>query len=317
MASTFTPNLAVERPANGDYVGTWDVPVNNNMTTFDLAVGTIQTISLAAGSVTLSTAQARSAFLIFSGNLVANVTVTIPGLSSSPGTLISGKSYTIQNQCGNSSAFSVTIATTVAGSFQVGAPPYEPIDIIVEGTGSAENGSIKFRNLERVGTYWDYAGSSVPTWLSNCTRAPYLNCDGTVFSSAAYPALTVILGGTTLPDTRGRSRATLNQGTGRITTAGSAIDGNTIFSAGGLETMTIGASNMAPHSHDPFAAASSNPGFLNNGAVGVGVVGGGPVGVYQTNQFSSGSIANSTGVSDPTNNMPPTYIGGLTFIRAA
>ena len=318
MASTFTPNLGVERPANGDYTGTWDVPVNSNMTTFDLAVGTLQQISLAAGSVTLSTAQARSAFLVFNGNLVANVTVTIPGLSSSPGTLISGKSYTVQNQCGNSSAFSVTLATTVAGSWQVGAPPYEPFDIIIEGTNSAQPGYIKFRNLGRIGSYWDYAGSSVPAWVTNCTQPPYLNCDGTAFSSATYPALTVILGGTTLPDARGRSRFALDQATTRLTSAVSGLSPNTVGSGGGDQLLQAHAHGVTDPGH------THSLGIYYYSAV---QGGGGAPGVVNvitagsTTNFTTASavtgISINSGWSGAAQNIPPAYIGGLTLIRAA
>lgn len=39
--------------------------------------------------------------------------------------------------------------------------------------------------------------------------APFLQCDGSAFTSSTYPALTRILGGATLPDVRGRVRADL------------------------------------------------------------------------------------------------------------
>jgi Phage Tail Collar Domain len=320
MASTFTSNLAIEQPANGDYVGTWDVPVNSNMSIIDLAVGTTQTINLAAGSVTLSTAQTRSANLTFTGNLVGNVTVTIPNLSSSPATVVSGKSYTIQNQCGNSSAFTVTLTTTDPSKLEIGCPPYEPFDIMVEGTGGPSPGSIRFRNLGPVGSYWDYAGSSVPAWVTTCSVPPYLNCDGTTFSSATYPALATILGGTTLPDSRGRARFANNQGTSRITTAGSGINGDTNFSGGGAQNTTIGTSNLPPYT------PSGTVGVTLNVRGGLGGAGGFQFAISPPNQLgtdttivSSASFTGTAqgGTSVPINNIPPGYIGGLCLIRAA
>jgi len=312
VVSTFTTNKAVEKPGSGDYPGTWDVPVNANMNTFDSALGTIQAISLAAGSVTLSTAQARSAFINFTGLLPSNVTVTFPGLSSSPGTIISGGFYTIQNQCSNSSAFTVTLLTTVAGQQFISCPPYEPFDILIEGTNSSQAGSIKFRNLGRVGTYWDYAGSSVPGWVINCSVPPYLNCDGTTFSSATYPALATILGSITLPDARGRARFALNQATGRVTTAISGIDGNVALAAGGDQS-------MQQHSHgitDPghfhnmgLVSRNEGTGALNINSFGGGVTGATSVAVTNITINNAGS-----GLSQ---NMPPAYIGGLTLIRSA
>lgn len=45
------------------------------------------------------------------------------------------------------------------------------------------------------------------TWDTPDVR--FLECDGSTFTSSTYPALTRILGGTTLPDIRGRVRADL------------------------------------------------------------------------------------------------------------
>jgi hypothetical protein len=47
-------------------------------------------------------------------------------------------------------------------------------------------------------------GSSVPSWISECTVPPYLVCDGTAFSSAIYPSLAAIIG--PLPDARAISK---------------------------------------------------------------------------------------------------------------
>lgn len=330
MASVYTQNLAVEEPGSGDYAGTWNTPVNSNMVIFDSAIGTIQQIDLTAGSVTLSTAQARSAFLNFVGTLGANATVTVPGLSSAPGTTISGKGYTLQNRCANSSVYTITLATTVAGRESICLPPYEPTDVLIEGSNSSNAGAVRFRNLGRVGTLWDYAGSSVPNWVSGCTIPPYLNCDGTSFSSATYPTLSIILGGTTLPDARGRFRATLNQTTGRITSGSSTggVDGNTNLASGGSQTTTLSSQNVPP---TPISI--TDPGHLHaiHGNSGT-YVGGGGVTSPLSGSFSSANSSNegntdknTTGISatvgnaSPTNfsNVPPSYICGLTLIRSA
>lgn len=321
MASTYTSNLAVEKPGSGDYVGTWDTPVNSDFDVFDQAIGTTVTIGTSAGSLTISQSQARCASLIFNGTLAANVVVTIPGLSSAPGTTVSGKGYTVQNQCANSSAYLVTIASTVTGSQYISLPPYEVVDILVEGTGSTNAGSVKFRNLGRVGTFWDYAGSSVPIWVSpGCLIPPYLNCDGTTFSSGTYPALALVLGGTTLPDSRGRFRATLNQGQSRITSGSSTggVDGNTNLSGGGSQTTTLSSQNVPP-------APVTDPGHTHTilSASGAGnLVGGGAfpgnLALYaQTSSLAYTSI--TVGSTSPTNfsNIPPAYIGGITMIRSA
>lgn len=322
MASTYTPNLAVEKPGSGDYSGTWDTPVNSNMGTFDTAIGTVQSISLAGGSITLSTAQARSAFLNFNGNLPSNVTVTIPGLSSAPGTTVSGKAYSVQNQCANSSVYTITLTTTVAGQQQICVPPMEVCDVLIEGTNSSQAGSIKFRNLGRVGTYWDYAGSSVPNWVSGCTVPPYLYCDGTTFSSATYPWLSVVLGGTTLPDLRGRYRASYNDGTGRITSGSSTggVDGNTLYASGGSQTTTLSSQNMPP---SPVTSSNSIlNSFRNQGTVagaGITYMVDVPSGTTTGTGGSSLTISIVVGSTSPTNfsNLPPTAIYGITMVRSA
>src|SRR5882672_3887949 len=226
MASTFSPNLNLELVGRGDQVGIWDTPENSDWSILDSVTGNIATISGAAGSVVLSPAQFQSKTLTFNSTLLASITITFPTSFK--------KSYEVQNLCTGSSAFTVTLSTpsSLSGTY-VACPPGEIVDIVNDGT------NIKFKNLDRVGTYWDYAGSSVPNWVTGCginnvgSVPPYLNCDASTFSSASYPALTVILNGTTLPDARGRFRLALNQGTGRVTTANGGVDGNTILAGGG------------------------------------------------------------------------------------
>jgi hypothetical protein len=324
MASTFTSNLGVEKPGAGDYVGTWDSPVNSDFDVFDQAAGTIQAIDLSGGSVILSTTQIRSANLKFIGALPSNVTVTVSALSSAPGTTISGRSWIMQSQCSNSSAYTITVASTVAGQKTICMPHYNPMSILLEGTNSSEAGSVKFANLPMVGTFWDFIGSSVPNWVSGCTVPPYLNCDGTSFSSATYPALATILGGTTLPDSRGRFRATLNQSQSRITSGSSTggVDGNTNLSAGGAQTTTLSSQNMPSilitdpgHNHPTSSGAS----YVTNASsvASISITGGGAaLGISSARTATTGITAGST---SPTNfsNIPPAYIGGLTLVRSA
>jgi len=325
MASTYTSNLAVEKPGSGDYVGTWNTPVNSDFDIFDQAIGTHQIIDLSGGSITLSTAQTRSAQLKFYGALPSNVTVTIPGLSSAPGTTISGKSWIVQSQCTNSSLYTITLQTTVSGQQVVCVPPYEPTTVFIEGTNSSQAGSIKYANLGRVGTLWDYIGSSVPNWVTACTVPPYLNCDGTTFSSATYPALATILGGTTLPDTRGRFRATLNQGQSRITSGSSTggVDGNTNLASGGSQTTTLSSQNVPPvpitdpgHTHE----TSSGARFLTNASTTSTITyTGGPFSLTGSTITGSRVTGITAGSTSPTNfsNIPPAVIVGITMIRSA
>jgi len=302
----YTANKNLEQVARGADVGTWDTPTNANWGIVDQSFGGVATVALTNSPVVLSPTQYQCAFITLTGAISANIAITLPAV---------GSFYTIQNLTTNTSAFYVTMTTTAAGGQAIGLPPGEATEIFTDGT------NVKFRALSRVGTYWDFAGSSVPSWISACTVPPYLNCDGTSFSSSIYPYLAVYLGGTTLPDSKGRFRATLNQGTARITsgTSTGGVDGNTLLSGGGSQITTLSSQNMPPipitdpgHSH-----TASNLGAAQTGSgVSAGAIGflGGGGGTTAT------SLTGITaGSSSPTNfsNLPPVYIGGITMIRAA
>ncbi len=301
MPSTFTTNLNLEEPARGEQVGTWDTPVNSNTTVLDAVYGATATIPLTNANVTLNTAQYQSQYIVFTGTITANIAITFPYI---------GSQHTIENR--TDGAFAITLQTTNASAEAICCPPYEPFDIMTR----ASTAGVRYRNFGRVGEFMDYIGSSVPLWISNCTIPPYLNCDGTAFSSATYPALATILSTTITPDARNRVRATLSQGATRLSTAGFGASGATNLAAGGLETMTIDSSNMAPHTHRPLVGGTPSPGFLNPSPTPVAVDAGFSYNVFRNTDFQTGTIDNSTGVSSPTANVQPTYVAGLTFVRA-
>lgn len=296
--STFTTTKQLEQVARGADVGVWDTPENSNWGIVDSALGGITTISLNNSNVILSAAQFQSKELTFNSTLTGNVAITFPTSFTGP--------YTIQNLCTGSSAFTITLNTTSGGQ-AIGCPLGEIFDIWNDGV------NIKFRNFGRVGTYWDYAGSSVPSWVSACTVAPYLNCNGASFSSSTYPALTIIFGGTVLPDARGSVRATLNQGTGRLTLGGGGVNGDQLFAGGGNEFMqshTHGI-NDPTHTHGSVGggavvnAGGSNIGSGAGWGIATGTVPFAPTGISIIGTGAGGS-----------QNVQPSYIGGLTLIRA-
>src|SRR5258707_587819 len=210
-------------PIRGSDVGTWDVPVNGNFNSLDAMIGGVTTIAVSS-NVTLATSQALVNVIRLTGTLLSSgVGVTLPGIY---------KSWTIDNQIVNSpSSFAIRLISS-AGTSAIGLPPGQQ-DVFYDGA------SVKYRNLGKMGEYWDYAGSTVPSWVTISTNQPYLNCDGTVISSATYAQLVNLLGTTTLPDSKGRARVTLNQGSNRITSGSSTggVDGNTIYASGGAQTV--------------------------------------------------------------------------------
>jgi hypothetical protein len=311
MVSTFTPNIQLEEPARGDDVGTWDVPVNNNMTLLDKVTGAITTISLNNSNVALSSPQFQSKQITFNSTLTGNVIITFPTSFT--------KSYEIQNLCSGTSAFIVVLQTTAAGGQAIACPPGETIDVFNDGA------NLKFKNLGRVGSYVDYAGTTLPIWVTGSTIQPYLNCDGTSFSSATFPQLATILGGTTLPDIRGVSRATLNQGTGRITSGVSGIDGNTVGSIGGNQSGTLAMTNL-PASPAPVTilisptVAGVQAVASNTGQIPTVFNPGGATTMLTFGQFgvlnvSAGANSANLGSATPINKMPPTTISGICMIR--
>ncbi len=300
----FTTNKVLEQVARGADVGTWDTPTNANWGVVDNSFGGVSPIALVATDVTLSPAQYQCVFLTLTGALAANVAIIFPAV---------GSFYTVQNLTTNTSAFQVTLRTTVAGAQAIGAPWGEPVDIFTDGSNT------KYRNLGRVGEYWDYAGSSVPAWVGACTVPPYLNCDGTTFSSATYPVLSVILGSSILPDSRGRARLSLNQGTARLNST-TSIDGNTRFTGGGSEqyqqhnhTLTV---TDPGHSHTTYGLRSDNIQAGGDFNVVAQLLNGALNTTTSTNTTGI-TVASSAAGTGTTGNVQPSYIGGITMIRSA
>ena len=78
MTSSFTTNKTLEKPGNGDYVDTWNVPVNGDMDIIDQSLGGTTSLNATGGSATLTVSQYRSLIISISGAMSANVTYTIP-----------------------------------------------------------------------------------------------------------------------------------------------------------------------------------------------------------------------------------------------
>lgn len=302
--STFTTAKNLEQVARGGDVGTWDTPENSNWGIVDAALGQAATIGLNNSNVALSSPQYQCAELIFNSTLTGSVAITFPSTFTGP--------YIIQNLCTGTSAFTITLQTTVAGGQVVGCPGGDSFNVINDGT------NIKFHNIGRIGTYWDYAGSSVPNWVSACTVPPFLNCDGTTFSSATYPVLAMVFGGTTLPDRRGMTGYTLNQGTGRVTSASGGLDGNTLF-ANKTTASVIGTSNLPAYTPSGSVTGSVNIPYT---ATLLGFAAGGinltvALNGSQTLSLNSGTLVGNAqgGVSNP---MPvtPSVVYGISMVRA-
>ena len=76
--STQSVNKDMILPANGEYVNTWNVPVNADLTIIDNALGGTTSLNATSGSVTLTAAQYQPLILNVTGSIAADVTYTIP-----------------------------------------------------------------------------------------------------------------------------------------------------------------------------------------------------------------------------------------------
>lgn len=107
MVSTYTANKAhIEKPASGDYVGTWATPVNADWDVIDDCLGGVSTASLAAGDWTVSTADAQALRLVPTGLLTANRNIVLPAGV--------GGFWIVTNS--TTGAFTVTVKTATGGS---------------------------------------------------------------------------------------------------------------------------------------------------------------------------------------------------------
>ena len=78
MTSSYTANKSLEKPANGDYVDTWNVPVNGDLDILDKALGGVLNLNATSGSATLSTSDYQNLIFQISGSISASVIYTIP-----------------------------------------------------------------------------------------------------------------------------------------------------------------------------------------------------------------------------------------------
>jgi hypothetical protein len=113
--STFTSNKYLELPASGAYVGTWDIPVNADMTVIDTALGgytVINPTGLPASTITLTPTQYRPPNIVFGTSLTAAATLTANLNYQLPSGV--GGQWTIYNN--TTGAYSITISSAGGGT---------------------------------------------------------------------------------------------------------------------------------------------------------------------------------------------------------
>lgn len=182
MVSTYTTNKRLEKPGNGDYVDTWNVPVNSDMDAIDQAFGGVTSLNASTGSATLTYNQYRSLFLKVSGAITASVTYTIPSGV--------GGQWVIYNTTTDSGGgpFSLTFASGGAG-LSVNVPKNSIVQIISDGTniysvvGSGGGGGSSFSRT----SYTASAGQTVFS-VSYTVGRLLVFVNGVLLSQADYAA---------------------------------------------------------------------------------------------------------------------------------
>ena len=316
MSDPTTTNRSLYIPTRGSSIGTWDTPVNANFTAIDTLFGGVTSIAVSSSNVTLSTAQCQNAIIRLTGSLSANIDVIFPTVAAI---------YTVENLTTGSHYVRCKMALGNAISIPQGVPT----QVFTDGTDT------KFWAPPMPGTYWDFAGSTVPSWITACTVQPWLSCDGSAVSRTTYAYLYSILGTTwgvgdgsttfNLPDLRNRARVSV--GGSRLTSGGSGIDGATVGSVGGAQNVTLSTSNLpahthtvsgttgaaGAHSHTVISISDSQVTSSGNGAQAYTTTRTTSTAPDHTHSFSATS--SSVGSGTATNVTQPTAVAGITLIK--
>jgi microcystin-dependent protein len=129
MPSSYTSNLAIEKPANGEQVGTWGATVNDNMDIVDRLTSQVGSIALTGTTYTLTTStsgalsEGHYTLIKFTGTPSGTCTVTI-----SPNNI--QRIYTIYNTTNQ------TVTMSQGSGSTVSVPAGEVAQLYADGAGS-------------------------------------------------------------------------------------------------------------------------------------------------------------------------------------
>jgi hypothetical protein len=154
MASSATTILGLEKQGTGDNSNAWGGVLNTQLDLIEEAVAGSVTISLASGSVTLTTTdyasnQSRPSHLLLSGAIPANRTVTVPAKS---------KIFCVTNSCTQTTDYLYSVTVKTSGGTGVVIPiGGRPIWVRCDGTNVVAVNGLPFA---AVGTTADVSMSS-------------------------------------------------------------------------------------------------------------------------------------------------------------
>lgn len=264
MASSFTTNKDIEKPGNGDYVDTWNVPVNGDMTVIDYVLGSSISFNATTGSQTLGTYDHTTKvlstysyipmFINITGAISANVTYTIPSAV--------GGQWIVYNSTTDATTGPWTITfASAGGGTSVVVPRSTRMVIVSNGTNistldyilpnSSNTGYLTMSGAITAGTTSSDSIGNLRNVPPNSQTGAYVLA---ATDSGKYISITT--GGVTVPASifsagqtisvynNSASSQTITQGTSvTMTLAGTATTGNRTLAQYGLCTILCTASN--------------------------------------------------------------------------
>ncbi len=321
MVEPVTTNLYLIVPNTGDLSGAWGTSaLNPNFQSIDTKFGGVTTLSLSSATTILlsvpattgvwpggNPSQSMNAVIRFTGAQTGSATIqfTLPGF------------YIVDNQCTGTTSVRLS---PVGGGNSIGAIPGKKHQVFYDGT------DMDYVDMPDPGTAYDLHTNttSLPPWMTACSKAPYLIKNGSTYSSSLYPALAQLLGSTFggngvttfgVPDEMSRVRLPVDStgAAGRVTTAISGINGTTFGSAGGSQSM------MA-HRHvntltDPGHTHPTNAYTGNRTTSGGGFSASDTNSATISNSTTSITITNATTGSGTSENMPPAIVSFLPLVK--
>jgi hypothetical protein len=245
--STTSANKALTLPANGEYIGTWDQPLNGDLTIIDNALGGKTSLNATSGNATLTSTQYRPLILNVTGAIAADVTYTIPsgvGGQWVVQNLTSG-GYNVIFQTavafvgnGSISGNTLTVTTSTTGALTVGSYVYGtgvPSNTFITalGTGTGGNGTYTLNNT----IAFSGTGQISGTTLTIATTASGQLYVGSVITGTGVTASTYITAFGTGSGSVGTYTVNNSQTVASTVLSGNSINSTAITGGGRIATV--------------------------------------------------------------------------------
>jgi hypothetical protein len=161
MASSFTTNKSIEKPAYNDYSGNptgWSGPVNTDWDIIDAAFGGLTSLTDVTGTFTLSASQYQKLVLQSAATLTGNVRYNVPSGV--------GGQWIVRNA--TSGNFTLTIGTTAGGGTSVAIPQGQIEVVYSDGTNIRSTRSTADRFPVGGIVMWSGTIATIPTGWFLC-----------------------------------------------------------------------------------------------------------------------------------------------------